>query len=84
MTVLACNETYLAEFEAGMLTIARRQDGHCVAMRGKGVAGHFRDSVKGSGVDAAMGTFVRMGERLGGWRPLYKADAMPRLLGDAS
>lgn len=82
MTVLAKTADMLAEYESGMLFIARRSDGHCVAMRGIGIAGDFRAAVKLYGAERAIDTYVRLGENLGGWKPLYKASAMPRLLGD--
>jgi len=84
MTVLAKTADYLAEFESGMLSIARRSDGHCVAMRAPRLSADFRACIKAHGADRTIATYIKIGERLGGWKPLYKASAMPRLLGETA
>lgn len=75
MTILASTPDYLVEFEAGMLTIARRVDGHCVAMRGRGIAGDFRDCLKTHSPERVIQTYLRICPRPV-WSPLYVPDRM--------
>lgn len=81
MTVLARTADHLVEFEAGMLTIARREDGHCLAVRQKGIAGDFRADLATYGTERVVQFWLRMLSSHE-WKPLYKASAMPRLLRD--
>lgn len=79
MTVLAQTESHLVEFEFGVLTIARYSDGHCLMLKGRGIAGHFRDCLKTHSPQRVTETFIRMcrGQE---WQPLYKPHRMPREL----
>jgi hypothetical protein len=81
MTVLTRTTDYLVEFEDGMLTIARREDGHCLAVRQKGIAGGFRADLAKYGAERVVQFWLRLLSSHE-WKPLYKASAMPRLLGD--
>ena len=82
MTILASTENHLVEFEAGLFTIARRTDGHCLAIhKGQvpGVAGNFNSAKRKSrdGVDGAIKRFLRISVALGAeWEPLYKPEKM--------
>lgn len=60
MTILAITPDYLAEYEAGILTIARYSDGQAVALTGKGIAGEFRACLKTHAPERVCATFVRM------------------------
>lgn len=79
MTILARTADHLVEFESGMLTIARREDGHCLAVSQRGVAQDFRADLKQYGAERVVQFWLRMLSHLE-WKPLYKVDAMPRLL----
>ena len=86
MTILAKTENHLVEYEAGILTIARRSDGHCLDVRkgDGGIAapsGDFRHMCKRVGKDAATRRFMNIALAIGcKWEPLYKARAMEGLL----
>lgn len=60
MTVLASTADHLVEFEAGILTITRRSDGHAVSLTGKGIAGHFRDCLKTHTPERVVETWIRL------------------------
>ena len=77
MTILAKTDEHLVEFECGVLTIARYSDGHCLGLRGKGIAGQFRECLKTHSPKRVVATFIRMchGQE---WQPLYKPARMPR------
>ncbi|ACS41650.1 hypothetical protein [Methylorubrum extorquens] len=76
MTILALTSDYLAEFEAGYLTISRYSDGHCKAWKYTGVAGDFRESLKSHGADRTVATYLKI-MRKAEWEPLYKPERMP-------
>lgn len=78
MTILTITQDHLVEFEAGILTIARYSDGHCVALKGKGIAGQFRACLKTHEPVRVVQTFLRIAERKQAWQPLYKPERMPR------
>jgi hypothetical protein len=75
MTVLASTPEHLVEYEAGILTIARRSDGHCLALRGHGIAAHFRDCLTTHEPARVVAVFIKLcrGQH---WRPLYKPRCM--------
>lgn len=77
MTILASTPEHLVEFSCGMLTIARRTDGQCLAMKASGIAGEFRSCVKSHSAERAIATHIRIGERIATWKPLYKAGRVP-------
>lgn len=62
MTILAKTADHLAEFECGILTIARYSDGHAIALKGRGIAGQFRDCLKTATPEKVISTFIRIGE----------------------
>lgn len=74
-TVLAATAEYLVEYAGGMLTIARRSDGHCIAFTGRRVAGEFRDCLKTHSPERVIACYIRMAP--GAWAPLYKPEGMP-------
>jgi hypothetical protein len=76
MTILARTSDYLAEFEAGYLTISRYSDGYCKAWKYTGVAGDFRVSLKSCGADRTVDIYLRI-MRNAPWEPLYKPHRMP-------
>ena len=76
MTVLASTTEHLVEYEAGFLSIARRSDGHCKALKGKGIAGQFRACLKTHSPERVTECFLRMA-RNQEWQPLYKAGRVP-------
>ena len=83
MTLLAKTKDYLVESCASpgngyMVTVARREDGHCVALHGRSIVANFKACVKSHGVDRAIESWIRANRNV--WKPLYKANAMPRLL----
>ena len=75
-TVLAATPEYLAEYQrAGrLLTIARRSDGHAVALTGPSVAGDFRDCLRTHTPERVCETFAAIAGA--DWHPLYKAHAL--------
>lgn len=75
MTILANTAEYLVEFEARILTIARRTDGHCVALSGRGIAGDFRDCLKTHSPERVIETYLRLCRGIP-WEPLYKPERM--------
>ncbi|MBN8557862.1 MAG: hypothetical protein J0L74_09360 [Burkholderiales bacterium] len=77
MTILAATTEHLVEFEAGILTIARYSDGHCLTLKATGIAGQFRDCIRTHGAERATATFIRIC-RNQDWAPLYKPACMPR------
>lgn len=77
MTTLTKTTDYLVEFEAGMLTISRYSDGHCLAMTGKRIAGDFRDCLKTHSLERCVDTFIRLSPSKT-WQPMYKPQYMPR------
>jgi hypothetical protein len=81
MTVLASNDDYLVEYECGLLTIARRTDGHCKSISQRdvrGISGLFKERVRRDGVDKAIASFLRVSTALQyDWSPLYKPHRMP-------
>ena len=60
MTILAITPEYLAEYEAGILTIARYSDGKAVSLAGKGIAGEFRACLKTHAPQRVCETFIRI------------------------
>lgn len=79
MTILASTDDHLAEFEAGVLTIARYSDGHCKTMKARGIAGEFRRCLKTHTPERVIATYLRLADQAGcKWEPLYKPDYMPR------
>ena len=79
MTTLASTAGHLVEFEARILTIARRTDGHCLATAAPGIAAQFRSCVKSHDAERATATFIRIALSAGAtWKPLYKPKCMPR------
>lgn len=76
MTVLANTQDYYVEFEAGFLSITRRTDGHCLGMKGKGIAGQFRACLKTHSPERVVQTFIRMARNVQ-WEPLYKPHRIP-------
>jgi len=74
MTILASTRDHLVEYEAGMLTIARRTDGNCIALQGRGIAGQFRACLKTHSAERTIQTFISLGAT---WRPLYKPRCVP-------
>ena len=76
MTILADTPEHLVEFESGLLTIARRTDGHCVALNGRGIAGQFRDCLRTHSPERVVQTFLRIA-RGQEWQPLYNPARMP-------
>jgi hypothetical protein len=77
MTILASTADYLVEYEAGMLTIARRYDGNCIGLTGRGIAGQFRDCLKTHGAERTIQTYIRMVPGAT-WQPLYKPGCVPQ------
>lgn len=75
MSLLAKTDLYLAEFEAGMLFISRYSDGNAVALKGRGIAGQFRDCLKANGAEKTINTYLRIAGK--NWRPMYKPHRMP-------
>ena len=63
----------------GMITVARREDGCCKALFGRGLARGYLDALKTRAPADVIASFLRATQREG-WQPLYKASAMPRLL----
>jgi len=79
MAVLAMTDDHFVEFDCGIFTISRYTDGHCLAIKAKGVAGDFRHAVKKKGVDHAIVLFTSIAIATGAdWEPLYKPHRMPR------
>lgn len=77
MTILASTADHLVEFEAGILTIARRTDGYCLAMKGKRIAGDFRDCLKTHAPERVIQTYMRLAQQAKiDWTPLYKPKAI--------
>lgn len=76
MTILARTAEYLAEFEAGYLTISRYSDGHCKAWRYVGVASGFRSDLKSYGPERTIEIYLKIMRRAE-WEPLYKPHRMP-------
>ena len=77
MTIITTTPEYLVEFEAGILTIARYSDGHCIALKGHGLSGQFREALKKHGKDRTIRTYLKIDPKAT-WQPLYKPDRMPR------
>jgi len=82
MTILASTDEHLAEFEGGVLTIARRTDGHAVSLRGRGLSQHFRDCLTTHAPQRVVATFLRIAGPNANWRPLYRPSAMPPAVGN--
>jgi hypothetical protein len=61
-----------------MLTIARKQDGHCLAFFGKDVGKGFREALVKYGPEKTLGSYIRAGRDE--WKPLYKQYAILRIL----
>jgi len=81
MTVLAKTSEYLVEFEGHHLTIARREDGHCLLMSTRRIRGDFLHLQKRLGSELAIEKMIVIATAMGHlWQPLYKARAMPDLL----
>ena len=81
MTVLAKTETHLAEYTrhaGGLLTIAR-QDGKCIGLSGKKIAGDFRDCLKTHTPQQVIDCYLKMAPKAE-WKPLYKEHLMHELL----
>lgn len=76
MTILAKTDEYLAEFEAGYLTIARYSDGYCKAWKYSGIAGDFRQCLKVHGAEKTISIYLKI-MRKAEWEPLYKPHRMP-------
>ena len=76
MTILARTASYLAEFEAGYLTISRYSDGYCKAWKYTGVAGDFRATLKSHGADRTIALYLKI-MRKAEWEPLFQPDRMP-------
>lgn len=77
MSILAITPAHLVEFEVGILTIARFSDGACITLKGKGIAGEFRDCIRTHGEERATATFLGIAGSQP-WVPLYKPHRMPR------
>ena len=71
MTILTHTAEYLAEYEGGILTISRDTDGHCKALKGRGIAGNFRDCLKTHNHEHVIKIWLKM-MRGQIWQPLYK------------
>jgi len=76
MTILAGTADYLAEFEAGYLTISRYSDGHCKAWKRSGLAGEFRACLETDTRERVIEVYLRL-MRKAPWEPLYKPHRMP-------
>lgn len=74
MTILAKTAEHIAEFESGILTIARYSDGHCKAGKGRSIAGDFRSCIKSHGAERTIATYLRI--LPGEWATLYKPNRM--------
>ena len=75
MTVLANTAEHLVEFEDGILTIARRTDGHAIGLQGKNIAKNFLDCLKTHSPERVIQTFIRLNGHQE-WQPLYKPHKM--------
>lgn len=64
-----------------MLTIARKTDGHCVAIYGKSIGKMWREDCERYGLDRTLQTYLKIGADQ--WQPLYKASAIQRMLEEA-
>lgn len=62
-----------------MLTIARKTDGHCVALFGPKIGKMWREDCERYGLERALRTYLQMAIA-GGWQPLYKPSAIQRML----
>lgn len=62
MTILACTTTHIAEFEDGLLTIARYSDGQALGLTGKGIAGQFRACLKTHSAERTIDCYIRMAQ----------------------
>jgi len=79
MTILAHTKEYLAEYENGLLTISRDTDGQCKALKGRGIAGSFRECLATHTNDQVIKVFLKM-MRGQIWQPLYKPNHVNRIV----
>lgn len=78
MTILANTPDHLVEYDAGMLIIHRRSDEKYMALRGRGIAGQFRDCIKTHGAERTIATYTRIAGPNPTWHePMYKKGRMP-------
>ena len=76
MTILARTADYLAEFEAGFLSISRYSDGYCKAWKRLGLSGEFRACLEIDTQERVIEVYLRL-MRKAPWEPLYKPHCMP-------
>lgn len=80
MTVLAVTASHLVEFESGLLSVIRWDDGRALSFTGRRVAGEFRDCLRSHGAERATATFIRIAGPGADWTaPPYKPSALARM-----
>lgn len=80
MTILASTPAHLVEFENGFMSIHRRSDERHLALKGKRIAGDFRDCLKTHPAERVIATFIRMAGPAVTWHaPIYKPGVLATL-----